>query len=70
MIGELSGLPNGVIGFEATGELKAKDCRDVILLVAVCPAIGDGWPAGFRCRCPWARPAEGRLGSDLPLTRA
>ena len=45
MIGELSGLPNGVIGFEATGELKAKDCRDVILLVAVCPAIGeDGRP--------------------------
>jgi hypothetical protein len=54
MIKELSGLPTGVIGFEATGELKAEDCRDVILLVAVCPAIGDGWPAGFRRQCPRA----------------
>jgi hypothetical protein len=31
MIKELSGLPTGVIGFEATGELKAEDYRDVIL---------------------------------------
>jgi hypothetical protein len=31
MIKELSGLPTGVIGFEASGELKAEDYRDVIL---------------------------------------
>ena len=33
VIKELSGLPRGVIGFEATGTLSAEDYRDVILLV-------------------------------------
>ena len=31
MIKELSGLPGGVIGFEASGKLSAEDYRDVIL---------------------------------------
>ena len=31
MITELTGLPDGVIGFEATGKLAAEDYRDVIL---------------------------------------
>ena len=31
MIRELSGLPTGVIGFEATGKLSAEDYRDVVL---------------------------------------
>jgi len=31
MIKELSGLPDGVIGFEATGQLRAEDYRDVVL---------------------------------------
>jgi hypothetical protein len=31
MIKELNGLPPGVIGFEATGKLKAEDYRDAIL---------------------------------------
>lgn len=31
MIKELSGLPEGVIGFEAAGKLQAEDYRDVIL---------------------------------------
>ena len=31
MIKELSDLPQGVIGFEATGTLSAEDYRDVIL---------------------------------------
>ena len=31
MITELSGLPDGVIGFEATGKLAAEDYRDVLL---------------------------------------
>jgi SpoIIAA-like len=31
MIKELTGLPNGVIGFEATGKLQAEDYRDVVL---------------------------------------
>ena len=31
MIKELNGLPTGVIGFEATGKLRAEDDRDVVL---------------------------------------
>jgi len=31
MIKELSGLPQGVIGFEATDKLRAEDYRDVII---------------------------------------
>ena len=31
MITALEGLPDGVVGFEATGKLKAEDYRDVIL---------------------------------------
>jgi SpoIIAA-like len=31
LITELSGLPEGVIGFEASGKLAAEDYRDVIL---------------------------------------
>jgi SpoIIAA-like len=31
MIKELAGLPDGVIGFEASGKLRAEDYRDIIL---------------------------------------
>jgi hypothetical protein len=31
MISELSGLPPGVIGFEASGKIAAEDYRDVVL---------------------------------------
>lgn len=31
MIKELSGMPAGVIGFEAAGKLRAEDYRDVVL---------------------------------------
>jgi len=31
MIKELDGMPAGVIGFEATGTLRAEDYRDVVL---------------------------------------
>jgi SpoIIAA-like len=31
MIQELDGLPPGVIGFEASGKLRAEDYRDVVL---------------------------------------
>ena len=31
MIEELSGLPAGVIGFEASGRIRAEDYRDVVL---------------------------------------
>jgi hypothetical protein len=41
MIKELSGLPTGVIGFEASGELQAEDYRDVIL-PALERAAADG----------------------------
>ena len=41
MITELAGLPTGVIGFEATGKLRAEDYRDVLL-----PAIEKAAKAG------------------------
>jgi hypothetical protein len=31
MIKELSGLPDGVIGFDTTGKVRAEDYRDVVL---------------------------------------
>ena len=45
MITELTDLPSGVIGFEATGKLEAEDYRDVLL-----PAISKAAEAGgVRC---------------------
>ena len=41
MVKELSGLPPGVIGFEATGKLRAEDYRDVVL-----PALERASAAG------------------------
>ena len=41
MIKELSGMPPGVIGFEATGKLRAEDYRDVVL-----PALERASAAG------------------------
>jgi hypothetical protein len=41
MITELSGLPSGVIGFEASGKIAAEDYRDVVL-----PAVEQAAKAG------------------------
>jgi hypothetical protein len=41
MIKELSDLPAGVVGFEATGTLKAEDYRDVVL-----PALERAFASG------------------------
>jgi len=41
MISELSGVPAGVIGFEASGKLRAEDYRDVVL-----PALERAAAAG------------------------
>jgi len=41
MISELSGLPSGVIGFEASGKIAAEDYRDVVL-----PAVEQAAKAG------------------------
>jgi len=41
MISQLSGLPAGVIGFEASGKIAAEDYRDVIL-PALEQAAGTG----------------------------
>ena len=41
MIGQLDGLPEGVIGFEASGKIAAEDYRDVIL-----PALERAAAAG------------------------
>jgi SpoIIAA-like len=40
VIKELSGLPAGVIGFEASGTLKAEDYRDVVLPALERAAVG------------------------------
>ena len=41
MIQELSDLPEGVIGFEASGKIRAEDYRDVVL-----PALEQAAAAG------------------------
>ena len=41
MIGQLNGLPAGVIGFEASGKIAAEDYRDVVL-----PALEQAAKAG------------------------
>jgi SpoIIAA-like len=41
VIGQLDGLPPGVIGFEATGKIAAEDYRDVVL-----PALEQAAQAG------------------------
>ncbi len=41
MIAELEGLPQGVIGFEASGKIAAEDYRDVIL-----PALEEAAKTG------------------------
>ena len=41
MITELSGMPEGVIGFEASGKIAAEDYRDVVL-----PALEKAATAG------------------------
>src|ERR1700724_2925332 len=47
MIGELSDLPAGVIGFEASGRIRAEDYRDVVLpALERAAATGGGRVAG------------------------
>jgi len=41
MINSLNGLPDGVIGFEATGKIAAEDYRDVVV-----PALEQAAKAG------------------------
>jgi len=41
MIGQLNGLPAGVIGFEASGKIAAEDYRDIVL-----PALEQAASAG------------------------
>jgi hypothetical protein len=53
MIKELNGLPTGVVGFEATGKLRAEDYRDVVL-----PALeraAAGGEVRFVCCLPQPR---------------
>lgn len=66
MIRELSGLPPGVIGFEATGKLRAEDYRDVVL-----PALERASAAGevrFMAVIPeFGGMSGGALWQDLKL---
>jgi hypothetical protein len=46
LIRELSDLPSGVIGFEASGKLQVEDYRDVLL-----PAMERAATSGGGIRC-------------------
>ena len=60
MIVEMSGLPNGVVGFEASGNLAAEDYRDVIL-----PAIEKALAAGGLRVVIVMRDVDGLTGGAL-----
>ena len=60
MITELTDLPNGVIGFEAEGKLRAEEYRDVLL-----PAIERAASAGDIRIVLVMRSFDGMTGSAL-----
>ena len=45
MLQTIENLPEGVIGFEATGEIHASDYRDVLM-----PAVQEAWSRGGKIR--------------------
>ena len=53
MIKELSDMPSGVIGFEASGKMRAEDYRDVVL-----PALERAAAAGEVKTFPLAQQGE------------
>jgi hypothetical protein len=60
MITELSGLPDGMVGFEASGKLAAEDYRDVLL-----PAVEEAAAAGDVRIVIVMRDFEGLTGGAL-----
>ncbi len=67
MIERLTGLPDGVIGFEANGELHADDYKTVLL-----PSIEEQLAAGHDLRVvlvfeQWDGMSGGALWQDLKL---
>jgi hypothetical protein len=57
MLTTIENLPEGVIGFEATGELHASDYRDVLMPAVL--AVWGAWRRGAR------RPRVRALGRPL-----
>ena len=67
MLKPLEGLPDGVIGFEADGEIREDDYRDTLL-----PAVRDVWSRGEDVRIVlvfprWEGMSSGAGWQDLKL---
>jgi hypothetical protein len=67
MITQLMDLPDGVLGFEASGELRAEDYRDV-LLPAIAEAVGKGQEPRVVLIFPaWDGMSGGAVWQDLKM---
>jgi hypothetical protein len=59
MLKPIADLPDGVLGFEASGEIQASDYRDTLM-----PAVRDVWARGDEIRITvtslfgWMTPGE------------
>jgi hypothetical protein len=67
MLRPISDLPDGVLGFEATGEIQASDYRDVLM-----PAVRDVWEGGDEVRVVlvferWEGMSSGAAWEDLKV---
>jgi hypothetical protein len=67
MLGPIADLPEGVIGFEATGEIQESDYRDVLM-----PAVRAMWERGQEVRIVlvfdrWEGLSTGAAWQDLKL---
>ena len=65
MLQPIADLPNGVLGFEATGEIHASDYRDVLM-----PAVQAVWERGEEVRIVlvfehWSGMSSGAAWEDL-----
>jgi hypothetical protein len=67
VIKRLTDLPDGVLGFEGSGELRAEDYRDVLL-----PAVEEALAAGRKVRVvlvfpTWDGMSGGAVWQDLKM---
>lgn len=67
MLRPIADLPDGVLGFEATGEIQASDYRDVLM-----PAVREVWERGDEVRIVlvferWDGMSSGAAWEDLKV---
>jgi stage II sporulation SpoAA-like protein len=67
MLRPIADLPDGVLGFEATGEIKASDYHDVLM-----PAVREVWERGDEVRIvlvfeQWDGMSAGGVWEDLKV---